>query len=178
MSKAVKEILRRDLADSYAELEDVLVVNVHGLTANEVNNFRGQLRKNDVEVHVVKNSAAKRALKGTKLEPLAEQLAGPCAFVTGGNGPVDIAKELLAMVKTYPNLELRNGLVDGEPDLLSIDDISKRKSKAELQGEVLTLLISPGRRIAGQLKVGSKIAGCVKAIVEKLEKGEAITKVA
>lgn len=178
MSKAVKEILRRDLADKYSELEDVLVVNVHGLTANQVNNFRSTLNDSNVEVHVVKNSAARRALKGTKLEPLADQLSGPCAFVTGGSGPVDVAKQLMKLVKEYPNLELKNGLVDGEPDILTIDDISKRKSKAELQGEVLTLIISPARRISGQLNVGGKIAGCVKAIVEKLEKGETITKVA
>lgn len=178
MSKAVKEMLRRDVAAQYSELEDLLVVNVHGLTGNEVNDFRGQLRTKGFEVHVVKNSAARRALEGTTLEPLARSMTGPCALVTCGNGPVDAAKELIRLAKDFPNLELKNGLVDGDPELLSVEEISKRKSKAELQGEVLTLIVSPGRRIAGQLNVGGKIAGCVKAIVEKLEKGEAISKVA
>jgi hypothetical protein len=40
------------------------------------------------------------------------------------------------------------------------------------------LAVSPARKIAGCLKLGGKIAGCVKAIADKLEKGEAITKVA
>lgn len=177
MSKAVKELLRKDIVSKYEGLEDMLVVNVHGLTGNEVNDFRGRLRKTGVEVHVVKNSAARRAFEGTALEPLAQSLKGPCALVTGGS-PVDTAKELIALTKEFPKLELSNGLVDGEPDILTIDEISKRKSKAELQGEVLTLIISPGRRIAGQLCVGGKIAGCIKAIVDKLEKGESITKVA
>lgn len=178
MSKAVKELLRNDLAAKYSEYQDMLVINVHGLTGNEVNDFRGQLRQRGVELHVVKNSAARRALEGTVLEPLARSLKGPCALVTGGDSPIDTAKELIRLVKEFPKLELTGGLVEGEPDILSIDEISKRKSKAELQGEVITLFISPGRRIAGQLKVGGKIAGCIKAIVDKLEKGESITKVA
>lgn len=178
MSKAVKELLRKDLAEKYTGFEDMLVINVHGLTGNEVNEFRGALRKTGVEVHVVKNSAARRAMAGTPLEPLVRSLKGPCALVTGGVSPIDTAKELIRLTKEFPNLELSNGMVDGDPDLLTIDEISKRKSKAELQGDVLTLIISPGRRIAGQLCVGGKIAGCIKAIVDKLEKGESITKVA
>jgi len=178
MSKAVKDMLRRDVAAKYGELADLLVVNVHGLTGNEVNEFRGQLRTKGIEVHVVKNSAARRALAGTTLEALARSMEGPCALVTGGSGPVDAAKELIRLSKEFPNLELKNGLIDGDPELFTVEDISKRKSKTELQGEVLMLIISPGRRIAGQLNVGGKIAGCIKAIVDKLETGESISKVA
>lgn len=178
MSKAVKELLRKDLAAKYSEFQDMLVINVHGLTGNEVNNFRGQLRQRGVELHVVKNSAARRALEGTVLEPLARSLKGPCALVTGGDSTIDTAKELIRLVKEFPNLQLTSGLLEGEPDVLTIDEISRLKSKAELQGEVITLFLSPARRIAGQLNVGGKIAGAIKAMVEKLEKGETIDKVA
>ena len=178
MSKAVKELLRKDLAAKYSEYQDMLVINVHGLTGNEVNDFRGRMRERGVELHVVKNSAVRRALGGTALEPLARSLKGPCALVTGGASPIETAKELISLVKEFPNLELSNGLIEGEPEVLTIDEISKLKSKAELQGEVITLFLSPARRIAGQLNTGGKIAGAIKAIVEKLEKGETITKVA
>src|SRR5690606_20343980 len=114
MSKAVKEMLRRDVAARYGELEDLLVVNVHGLTGNEVNSLRGQLRTKGIEVHVVKNSAARRALQGTPLEPLVRDLSGPCALVTCGTSPVEAAQELIRLTKEFPKLELRNGLVDAE----------------------------------------------------------------
>jgi hypothetical protein len=40
-------------------------------------------------------------------------------------------------------------------------------------------VVSPGRKLLGQLQgPGSKLAGIIKSIEEKLEKGEAITKVA
>ncbi len=178
MSLAVKSLVERDLKAQYGELDDLLVVNVHGLSGNQINTLRGELRKKDVEVHVVKNSAARRALAGTVLAPLADSLSGPCAFVNGAAGAVETAKELVQLAKEYPELELKQGIVDGEPELLLVSDISNRKSKVELQGEIVMLAMSPGRTLVGQLRAGGKIAGCVKAIVEKLEKGETISKVA
>ncbi|MBN2563267.1 MAG: 50S ribosomal protein L10 [Phycisphaerae bacterium] len=178
MSRRVKESVEKELAKRYRDLESVMVVSVHGLSGTAVNEVRGELRKKDIEVHVVKNRAAKRVLAGTVLEPLGSFLEGPCAFVTGGPSPVDAAKELMRLTKDYPALELKFGLVEGEPEILSVDQVSKRKGRTELQGEIVMLAISPARRIAGCLNVGGKVAGCLKAIVEKLERGEEIQRVA
>jgi large subunit ribosomal protein L10 len=178
MSRAVKELVEKELKKQYAELDSVMVVSVHKLKGTEVNKLRGELRKKGIEVHVIKNRATKRVLSGTALDPVKSILTGPCAFVTGGPSPVDTAKELLRLAKDYTTLELRCGMVEGEPEVLSVEAISKRRSRAELQGEIVMLAVSPARKIAGCLKLGGKIAGCVKAIADKLEKGEAITKVA
>lgn len=178
MSKAIKELVERDLKKKYADLDSAMVVSVHGLSGIDANKVRGRLRKKKIEVHVVKNRAAKRVLKGTPLEPIGKALKGPCAFVTGGPSPVDTAKELLDILKDFPKFELRQGIVDGDKELLTVEQISKRRSKAEIQGEVVMLFCSPARRLAGCLNVGGKIAGCIKAIADKLEKGEKITKVA
>ncbi|MEK6642947.1 MAG: 50S ribosomal protein L10 [Planctomycetota bacterium] len=178
MSRAIKELVEQQIQTRYKSLDSVMIVNVHGLTGVEANLVRGKLRKQKIEMHVVKNRAAKRILTGTVLEPIGKHLTGPCAFVTGGSSPVETAKELLKLREEYPKLELRTGLVDGETTAITIEEISKRRSKNEIIGEVLMLATSPGRRIAGSLNTGGKVAGCIKAIIEKLEKGEAITKVA
>ncbi len=178
MSRAIKELVESQIKTRYEKLESVMVVNVHGLTGVEANVLRGKLRKQKIEMHVVKNRAAKRILTGTVLEPVGKFLTGPCAFVTGGASPVETAKELLKLKEEFPKLELRTGLVDGETSTATIEEISKRRSKAEIIGEVIMLANSPGRRIAGSLNTGGKVAGCIKAIIDKLEKGEAISKVA
>lgn len=177
MSKRLKELVAGELTQRYSALDAALLVNVHGLSGVEANTFRTELRKAGAEVHVIKNTIATRVFANTPLAPLAGSLVGPCALVTGG-ATVDVAKELIRLAKDYPKLELRVGVLDGEKDVQSIEDISKRRSKAEIQGDIVMLFTSPGRRIAGCLNVGGKIAGCIKAIVDKLEKGEAITKVA
>ena len=178
MSRAVKELVENELKKRYSSLESALVVSVHGLTGTAINELRGVLGKKQIEVHVIKNRAAKRVLTGTLLEPLGKALTGPCAFVSGGPGITDTAKELLRLVKDYPALELKFGLVDGETEVLSIEEISKRLTKAEAQGQIVMLAISPARKIAGCLNTGGKVAGCIKAIIDKLEKGEEIKRVA
>ena len=178
MSRVIKDLLEKQIKTRYTTQDSVMVVNVHGLTGIEANKVRGELRKKKIEIHVVKNRAAKRVLNGTVLEPINKYLTGPCAFVTGGSSPVETAKELLRLAKEFPKLELKSGVLDGETSAYPIEDISKRRSKNEIIGEVIMLATSPGRRIAGSLNTGGKVAGCIKAIIEKLEKGEAITKVA
>ncbi len=178
MSRMIKELLEKEFRNKYADLESGLVVSVHGLNGTDVNNFRAELKKSSAEVHVIQNRLARRALTGTTLEPLGAMLAGPCALVTGGPSPIDIAKELVRLTKDYPKLELKYGLIEGEAETAPIEEISKRKSKSELQGDIVLLALSPGRRIAGCLNVGGVIAGCIKAVAEKLEKGETIAKVA
>ncbi|MBK8268960.1 MAG: 50S ribosomal protein L10 [Planctomycetes bacterium] len=177
MSRVVKEMIESDIRERYGKMDSALVINVLPLTGVQANMFRGELLKKGIEVHVVKNSAARRALTGTALAPLAEKLTGPCAFVTGPS-MVEAAKEIIHLAKDYPTVEMKFGLTDGETDVLTIEDMAKRRSLKELQGEVVMIFMSPARRIAGQLKVGSKVAGCVKAVADKLEKGETITKVA
>jgi large subunit ribosomal protein L10 len=178
MSRAVKELIEKELKERYAGLDSLMVVGVHGLSGIQANEIRGELRQKDIEVHVIKNRAVRRVLAGTPLEPIASALEGPCAFVTGGSSPIDVAKELLRLSKDYPALELKFGLTDGESEAISIVELSQRKSKGELQGEIVMLAISPARRVAGCLNVGGKIAACLEALVEKLEKGEEIKKVA
>jgi large subunit ribosomal protein L10 len=178
MSRAVKELVENRIREQYSGIENVLVVNVHGLTGVEANQLRGELRKKKIELHVVKNRAARRVLTGTALQPIESILKGPCAFVTGGASPVETAKELVRLATEYPKLELRLGVLDGEMQPIPIVDISKRRSKHEILGEVMLLATSPARRVAGCLNVGGRIAGCVKAIIDKLEKGETIAKVA
>jgi large subunit ribosomal protein L10 len=178
MSRAIKELVEADLKKRYLKEENLLVINVHGLSGVAANQLRGLLHKKNIEVHVVKNRAARRVLADTPLAPIGKSLSGPCAFVTGGTSPVDTAKYLLDLLKDFPALQLRQGIVEGETDPLSIEEISRRRSRAELQGEVVMLAVSPGRRLAGCLNVGGRVAGCLKAIIDKLEKGEAITRVA
>ncbi len=171
MSKPIKDVITREYQTSYAELDAACVVNVIGLDAVSTNRLRSELTAKNIHMQVVRNSLARRALEKNTLGPLAAALEGPCALVTGGESVIDVAKLLVGMKKTYPKLELKLGMVEGDPSLMEVEQISKLKSRVEMLGEVAMLIASPGRRLAGCLQSpGGKLAGCVKAIVEKAEK--------
>lgn len=173
MSKPVKDILTSEYQRRYASLDSACVVSVIGLDGKSANRLRGELRAKNIRLQVIKNSLARRALAGSRLFPLAEKLSGPCALVTGGDSIIDVAKTLVALKKTYPRLELRMGILEGDPQLIDIERLSAMKGRQEVLAEIAAVLRGPGGRLAGCL-VGpaGRIAGCVKAIIDKAEKGE------
>jgi large subunit ribosomal protein L10 len=173
MSKPVKDLVTNEYKSRYADLDSACVVSVIGLDAISTNRLRGELRGKNIELHVVKNSLARRAFTGGPLEPLGKAMTGPCAVVTGGASIIDVAKLLLEAKRTYPQIELKLGIVAGDPELIDVERMAAMKSRTELLGDVAMLIGSTGRRLAGCLVgPGGRIAGCVKAIVEKQEGGE------
>jgi large subunit ribosomal protein L10 len=174
MSKPVKNLVMAELVKRYAGVDSACVVELTGINGVATHKLRGSLRSKGIELHVIKNRLAKRALAETKLSPVREALEGPCALATGGSSIVDVAKELVRLRKDFPTLALKKTVVEGDTSLVDVELVAKWKGKLETQGEVAMLAASPGRRLAGCIvSPGGKIAGCVKAIVEKLEKAEA-----
>jgi large subunit ribosomal protein L10 len=119
-------------------------------------------------LQVIRNSLAKRAFQDTSLEPLGRSLEGPCALVTTSESLIDAAKALVKTAEEFEHLTLKQALVDGDPDLSTVVQVSKMKGQAELVGELAVILLSPGRVLAGCVgSAQSRIAGCLKTIIDR-----------
>ena len=168
MSKQIKEMVRSALASRYADARSACVVDLTGLNVQSTERLRRALREKSARIHVVKNSMARRALVGTALETLGNALEGPCALVTSEDSIIDAAKALVEVAKEFATLGLKQAVFDGDPVLLTVEQLSKMRTKSELLGEVAMLVASPGRAIAGCLSSPQgKIAGCLKAMIDK-----------
>jgi len=170
MSKPVKDLMICEIRTHYEGVDSVCVIDISGLDAINTNLMRGELKKQNIQMQIVKNSIARRALAGSTLEPLAKSLSGPCALVHGEPAITDIAKELAKWAMTHKTITLKTGIMEGDPDLLAVEDLSRMKGRTELVGEIGMLVSSPGSNLAAQLlSPGGKIAGCLKAMIEKNE---------
>jgi len=168
MSKAVKALMTEQLRERYAGMSSACVVELTGLNVQAQEKLRRNLRGKSARLEVVKNSLARRAFQGGPLDPLGEALAGPCAVVTSSGSLIDVAKLLVEAAKEFKKLKLKQGVLDGDPMLLSVEAIAKMRGRLEILGELAMLLSSPGRALAGCLQSPqAKIAGCLKAIAEK-----------
>lgn len=167
MSKPVKDMLTETLRRKYDGVESACVVDLSGLDVHSTQAVRSSMRDVNGRMEVVKNSLARRAFVDTPLAPLGSALKGPCALVVG-EAIIDIAKQLAKLAKEHQALTLKEAILDGDQDLLTVELLSKMKSRFEILGDIAGLIWGPGRRVAGA--VGSpagKIAGCIKAIADK-----------
>lgn len=180
MSKPVKEMMIRDYQDRLGDTENAVVISIRGIEANENNRFRMSLIEKGVHVMVVRNKLAKKAFGDGAMSGLGEILEGPSALTWGGESVIDVARELVNWAKEIEELELKGAILDGEvfSGEEGVKALSKYPTRDEAIAQDVTLILSPGRNLMGAIKgPGGRLGGLIKAIEEKLEKGETISKI-
>ena len=181
MSKQVKEMIIREYKSRLNGIGDATLISVRGVKAQDTTKLRGVLRKQKVRVSVIRNSLAKKALAGSTLEPLFPLMEGNSALVYGEASVVEVARALTKILADMPAIEIKGAVLDGQlfEGAKGVKELSKFPTKAEALSQTVTLILGPARKLAAQIKgPGANIAGLVKAIETKLEKGETIAKVA
>ncbi len=113
VTRAIKEEELQNLAESFKGTDSAILVDFRGLKVPEVTELRRQVRSAKARYKVVKNTLAKRALKGTAFEPLAEHFVGTTAVAYAGEDPVALAKVLTTFAKTAPALQIKAAVVQG-----------------------------------------------------------------
>lgn len=168
MSKVIKNHIINELTRELDGHGEVLVVDVSGLTGNEVNALRVELSAKDISLLTVKNSLARRACDGTTLEALGPVLEGPSTLVWGGEDVVALSREITKWAKEFDTLAIKGGAVDGKSlDAAGVDKLSKSPGRPELLSIIAGLILSPGGNIAGALLgPGGIVAGQVKSKAE------------
>lgn len=172
MSRENKEQFVQQMRQDMERAAGVLFLDYTGLTVAQVDGFRRKMREAEITYVVVKNTLMSRALSGTSYEGASKCLKGtPTGVVLSFEDPVTPAKLTFEFLKDCENLKVKGGVVDSKPiSAKEVESLSKMPSKAELQGEVVALAMSPGRNLAGQIKSpAGRIVGAIEALVEKLE---------
>lgn len=180
MSKTVKSMLMRDYTARTTGANDAMLISIRGMKAIDTTKLRTGLRKQNIKVTVIRNSLARKQFAGGPLERLETLLTGPSALVVSKTSVVDAARAIVAVLKDFPTLELKGAVLDGTlfEGKKGVEELSKFPTREEAIGNNVTLIVSPGRKLVAQLKgPGSGVAGIIKAIEAKLEKGEAIAKI-
>jgi large subunit ribosomal protein L10 len=176
MSKKVKALLEREIGSRLKDLDGVAVINPRGVDATKTNLMRRRLREKGVRMTVVKNTLAKRATAKTKLQGFEKLLDGPSAVIYGSEQSIAaIARLLLAEKKDNEKLELRGVFFDGDVYLgdKGVEQASKLPTREEAIGQLVTLILSPGKNLGGIFKgQAGKVAALIKAVEEKAKEKE------
>ncbi len=179
MSKTIKSMIISEYRERLEGFEDAALLSIRGVSSNDTNRIRAKLRNKKIEISVVRNSLARKAFEGSGLSGLESLLQGATAIAYGGQSVVEVAREVVALLNDFPNIELKGAILDGTvfKGKDGVTELSKFPTREEALGQTVTLILAPAGKLVSQVKgPGSKLASIVKAIEEKLEKGETIAK--
>lgn len=160
-----KSVLVEEIAAKLKGAQSAVVVEYRGLSVAEMTELRNNLRAEDVELKVYKNSLVQRATVATEYEGLNAELTGPNAIALGNSDAVAPARVIAKFAKDHEALVIKAAVVEGK--LLTVDEvkeISKLPNREGMYSMLLGMLQAPV----------SKFARVVKAVAEaKPEDGSA-----
>ena len=144
VTRAEKTTELQALEGAFQGNDVAILIDYKGINVPQVTQLRSELRKAKATYKVVKNSLAKRALKGTSFEPLSAHFEGMIAVAYTKEDPVALAKALTAFMKTAPTLKIKAAVVQGQAlKGADVAALATMPGKPELYAKLLFLLQAP-----------------------------------
>lgn len=142
-----KQSIVKEIADKVSESSSVILFEYDNMSVAEMTKLRRELKANDAELKVYKNTLTKRAIDSLKLD-LGEHLNGPKA-IAFGKDEVTPVKILNEFSKNCPALELKVGIIEGKvADLDTLKKYAAIPSREVLLTQVASGLIGTVRNLA------------------------------
>lgn len=174
MKKQEKDLAIGVLREKFDNSMYIYFTDASAMTVEQVNKLRRMCYQKGIEMTVVKNKLARKAMESLGEErnftPVFKALAGPTAIMLTNNAsdPARLIKEFRGKDGKRPVLKaayIDSDVIFGDENL---EMLTALKSKNELIGDIVFLLQSPAKNVISALKSGgSTIAGLVKTLQEK-----------
>ncbi len=176
MARADRQAAVAEIVESFNEAAGAVLTNYRGLTVKELQELRRSLGAN-ADYAVVKNTLAKRAATEAGIDGFEEFLVGPTAiaFIAADGDVVEAAKSLRDFAKANPTLEIKGGILDGQPlgaaEIAKLADLESREVLlGKLAGAMLGSLSQAVYLFNEPLSQAARLAGALES--QRRESGE------
>lgn len=151
-----KQAVVAEIAAQLVQAQAVIVAENRGLSVEAVTSLRAKARKSGLYLRVLKNSLARRAVKGTPFEKLTDQLAGPLMYGIAQD-PVACAKVLSEFAKDNERFVIKAGAMPNA--MLSTQDVKALATMPSRDELLATLLATMQAPIAKLVRTMNEVPG-------------------
>ena len=148
LNRSEKEAVISDVTGLAAKAQTLVIAEYRGITVADMTKLRNNARSAGVNLSVLKNTLARRAVAGSAFEVVADQMSGPLIYGFSVDA-VAAAKVVSEFAKTNDKLVIRAGAYGGKAlDVNGVKQLASIPSKEVLLAQLLGLMQSPISRTA------------------------------
>lgn len=164
-----KKILTKEYIARINASPFFIVVDYRGLKVAHLTELRKRLNKAGAEVHIVKNSIFRIAVKEAGVADLTGAMTGQIAVVTGKKDISTAAKVVKTFAAEFDKPKLQFGYLNSQrladKDILALADLP---SIEVLRGKLLGVLNAPATKLVALMNTpASQLARVLQAKVDK-----------
>lgn len=160
-----KQAVVAEVSEQVKGAQAIVLAEYRGLEVGNLTTLRREARKSGVYLRVLKNTLARRAVKDTPFEKLADQMVGPLMYGISSD-PVNAAKVLSEFAKGNDKFVIKGG---GMPNAVisakEVTALANMPSREQLLATLAGTLQAPIAKFARTLnEVPSSFARALAAV--------------
>jgi large subunit ribosomal protein L10 len=169
-----KKAVVAEVSAQVAKAQAIVVAEYRGLEVGNMTDLRAKARKSGVYLRVLKNSLARRAVKDTPFEKLADKMIGPLVYGISSD-PVATAKVLNEFAKANDKFVIKAGAM---PNAVispkEVAALANMPSREQLLAMLLGTMQAPVAKFVQTLnEVPSRFVRTLAAVRDQKEKAAA-----
>jgi len=165
LSRQEKAVKIDQVCAIVAQAKAIVVAEYRGLDVESITRLRRQARGQGVQLRVLKNTLARRAMTGTPFAGLSDHLVGPLVYGMGTD-PVAVAKVLSSFAKDNEKLVVKAGAMpDFVMDSKAVKALATMPSREELLAKLMATMQAPVAQFVRTLnEVPSRLVRTLAAV--------------
>lgn len=157
-----------------AQAQSIVVAEYRGLDVDSVTRLRKEARSQGVQLRVLKNTLARRAVNDTPFSGLADKMVGPLVYGFSSD-PVSAAKVLSNFAKSNDKLVVKAGAMPNVVmDDAGVKALATLPSREELLAKLMATMQAPiGQFVRTLNEVPARFVRTLAAVRDAKEKAAA-----
>lgn len=148
LNRSEKQAVVEEVTALAAKAQTLVMAEYRGITVADMTKLRVAARGAGVDLSVLKNTLARRAVQGSSFEVAADKMTGPLIYGFSVDA-VAAAKVVAEFAKTNDKLVIRGGVYGGKAlDVNGVKTLANIPTKEVLLAQLCGLLKSPISRTA------------------------------